>query len=99
MQARRQKDVMNYAALAKRKSDVSMLHSNAPPNSASGGLRIGESNDSYEVEANRVADEILAGGATKHHWSLASRGGPMSLQRQCSCGASSGPEGQCEEWG
>jgi hypothetical protein len=64
--------------------------------SVSGGLRIGEPNDSYEREADRAADEVMAGGAVKRHWSLLSLGGETSVQRKCSCEASGGL-GECEQ--
>jgi hypothetical protein len=64
--------------------------------SFSGGLRIGEPNDAFEREADRVAAEVMAGGAAKRHWSLPSLGGGTSVQRKCSCGGSGGSGGECE---
>src|SRR5215472_10922567 len=39
---------------------------------ALGSLRLGEPDDAYEREADRVADEVMSGGALQHHWSLSS---------------------------
>jgi hypothetical protein len=64
---------------------------------ATGGLRIGAPDDAYEREADRVADEIMAGGALKRHWSLSSIGVNAPLRRKCSCGGSGRSEGKCED--
>ena len=62
-----------------------------------GGLLIGEPNDAYEQEADRVANEISGGGFLHHHWSPSGfRGGSSFLQR-CSCGQTEVIEGECEE--
>jgi hypothetical protein len=60
-------------------------------------LRIGEPDDAYEREADRVADEILAGGRPTRHWSLPRIGAnpETPVLRRCSCGASSSSEGEC----
>lgn len=88
---------MSYAAFAKKAPVVSALRDKAATKVASGGLRIGEPNDAYEREADRVADEIMAGGAEKRHWSLASQNTGGSLRRKCSCGGSSGECEQCRQ--
>jgi Domain of unknown function (DUF4157) len=59
--------------------------------SVGGALRIGEPGDSSEREADRVAEEIMAGGRLQ--WSLSSTGVGSPLHRKCSCGGS----GECEE--
>lgn len=73
--------------------------SKAAPSSRPGGLRIGEPNDAYEHEADRVADEVMTGGVMKRHWSLASVDIGALLQRKCSCGGSGGATDDCEECG
>ena len=54
-------------------------------------LQIGEPGDSFEQEADRVADAVM-GGATPH-WSLSRMSAGTPLQRKCECGGS----GECEE--
>jgi hypothetical protein len=88
---------VNYATLARKDSDAPAASSKAAASSVSGGLRIGEPNDAYEQEADRVANDVMAGGAVKRHWTLPSPGGGGSLQRKCSCGGSSGSGGDCEQ--
>src|ERR1700722_7892739 len=61
---------------------------------ASTGLRIGEVNDSFEREADRVADAVMAG---TQNWSLSGISSGAPVQRKCECGASAGSGGQCEE--
>jgi hypothetical protein len=58
---------------------------------ASTSLRIGEPNDAFEQEADRVADEVIAGSGPQ--WSLSRMNIGVPLQRKCSCGGS----GKCEE--
>jgi Domain of unknown function (DUF4157) len=65
--------------------------------SSFGSLRIGDPGDAYEREADRVAGQIMAGGALKHHWSLSSMRITAPLQRKCSCGGSGSGSGECEE--
>jgi hypothetical protein len=65
--------------------------------SAPGGLRIGDPNDAYEREADRVADEVMSGGAARRHWSLSTMRTAAPLQRTCACGGSAGSTGVCEE--
>jgi hypothetical protein len=60
-------------------------------------LRIGDPNDAYEQEADRVADEVMSGGGAKWHWSITSTSMATGLQRKCSCGGSGGASGECEE--
>jgi hypothetical protein len=64
---------------------------------APGRLRIGAPEDACEHEADGVADEVMAGGSIKHHWSLSSIGTTAPLRRKCSCGSSADSSGQCEE--
>jgi len=66
-------------------------------NSPSNCLRIGEPNDAFEQEADRVADEVMAGGTTRRDWSLSRMSVSTPLQRKCACGGAGGSEGECEE--
>jgi len=62
------------------------------------GLRIGEPNDSFEQEADHVADEVMAGGdMATPQWSLSRMRSGTLLQRKCACGGSAGPDGECAE--
>lgn len=79
---------MSQATFAKRKSAPTAM-AQAPASS----LRIGEPNDAFEQEADRVANEIMAGGPLRR-WSIANVGVNPPLQRKCSCGGSGG---ECEE--
>jgi uncharacterized protein DUF4157 len=88
---------VSYAGLARKTSDAADGRSAAIPRSLAGGLRIGETNDVYEHEADRVADEVMTAGVGKRHWSLSGLAGGTSLQRKCSCGGSGGADGECEE--
>jgi Domain of unknown function (DUF4157) len=88
---------VSYAAFARREPETSALRPKAAMSSFSGGLRIGEPNDAFEREADRVAAEVMAGGALKRHWSLPSLGGGTSVQRKCSCGGAGGSGGECEQ--
>jgi hypothetical protein len=60
-------------------------------------LCVAAANNHFEREADRVADEVMAGGRLKHHWSISSTGVSAPLQRKCSCGESGGLGGECEE--
>jgi hypothetical protein len=60
---------VSYAGLA-RKTSHAHAESAAAPRVFSGGLRIGETNDVYEQEADRVSEEVMTGSATNRHWSL-----------------------------
>ena len=82
---------MSFAALA-RKGEAAAPESKTK--TASTGLLIGEPNDSFELEADRVADQVIAGGATVGpEWSLSKMSIGSHLQRKCACGGS----GECEE--
>jgi hypothetical protein len=56
-------------------------------------LRIGEPDDAFEREADRIADEVMAGGKLSRHWSISNAGIGVPLRRKCSCGGS----GDCKD--
>lgn len=85
---------MSYSEFAREGPAVSASRAKAATGAASGSLRIGEPNDAYEQEADRVANEVMADGAVRRHWSLPGPSGGTSLQRKCSCGQSGG---ECED--
>lgn len=58
-----------------------------PPAKVAGSLRIGEPGDAFEREADRVAEDVIAGRGPQ--WSPAQSG--ARLQRKCDCG------GECDE--
>ncbi|NGZ08274.1 MAG: hypothetical protein CV088_02670 [Nitrospira sp. LK70] len=61
---------MNYATFARKESDPSASRAKAAPSPVSGGLRIGDADDPYEWEADRVADEVISVPPSKQHWSF-----------------------------
>jgi hypothetical protein len=65
----------------------------AVANASSKGLRISEPDDAFEKEADRVSDEIMAGGRPALPWSISRMSVDPPLHRQCDCGGS----GECEE--
>lgn len=72
---------------------VALLARNADmaPRAPKTGLRIGPSNDAFEREADRVAQEVTEG--RRAQWSLSSVSIAAALHRKCACGGS----GECEE--
>lgn len=68
----------------------------AAPQVSARNLRIGESNDASEREADRVADDVINGGRAALPASQSQIGGGSFLRRKCSCGSGKG-EGECEE--
>ncbi|HLJ27813.1 MAG TPA: DUF4157 domain-containing protein [Candidatus Angelobacter sp.] len=86
---------MNHGALV-RKPAVSVGDKHAGSKAASSSLFIGEPNDSFEQEADRVAQHVMESGGTRLNWSFSKVNTGVPLQRQCSCG-SSGGQGECEE--
>jgi hypothetical protein len=86
---------MSLAILA-RKNESAKSSKAAPPSmTAASGLKIGAANSDLEQEADRVADEIMATGAPRLHWSLAKMSIAPPVQRKCACGRS----GHCETCG
>ena len=61
---------MSYALLAKKEA-APAARAKASSKAASSGLRIGDPDDALEREADRVADEVMAGGRMRSGWSLA----------------------------
>jgi hypothetical protein len=64
---------------------------------AASGLRIGDPDDAFEREADRVADQVMTAGRGKPRWSLSTMGVWPGVQRKCDCGKSAGAGGECEE--
>ncbi|MGH9639333.1 MAG: hypothetical protein ACRD3Y_04685, partial [Bryobacteraceae bacterium] len=62
---------------------------------SSPNLRISQPNDALEQQADRIAEEVMAGGAAKLQWSFPRMGFSASLQRKCACGGE--VEGECED--
>jgi hypothetical protein len=88
---------MNRAMLARKSEAAPAPRAKASSKAAHGGLRVGEPNDAFEREADRVADEVMAGGRTKRDWSFSKVSVEAPLQRKCACGGSGGSAGECEE--
>src|ERR1700730_1489787 len=83
-------EAMSYALL-RRKAETAP----APKTTAAAsGLRLGDPNDTFEREADRVADEVVVGGPlVRPTWSLSAMDTSPPLQRKCACGGS----GECRE--
>jgi hypothetical protein len=88
---------MRHALLSKKSELAPSTKAKAASKSAPSGLRIGEPNDAFEREADRVADEVMTGGTPKPEWSLSKMSIGAPLQRKCACGGSGGSGGECEE--
>lgn len=78
---------MSYTTLSRKNSEASVSRRKTSQNSISGGLRIGQPNGVFEREADRVANEVMAGNA-KRGWSLSKIGLGSLLQRK---GRANGP--------
>jgi hypothetical protein len=61
------------------------------------GLRIGAPDHALEREADRVAEEVMAGKSVMRGWSLTGMSLEPVLQPKCACGGSAGVQGECEE--
>jgi hypothetical protein len=91
-------EVMSVAMLARKSESAGRSKASAPTITSGNGLRIAEPGSVFEQEADRVADEIMSGGALlRRHWSLST----MSIrtppvQRKCAC-SGSGKCDVCEE--
>jgi hypothetical protein len=81
---------MSSAAFARKELAAPAARHGAVKNAPS-ALRISEPDDSFEREADRVAEEVMAG--RRLQWSLSSLVGGSRLRRKCVCGGS----GECEE--
>lgn len=88
---------MSHAVLARKRDTAPARRGNPPSRGASNGLRIGEANDSFEREADRIADEVMAGGTTRRDWSFSRMNVGAQVQRKCACGGSGARESECEE--
>ena len=86
-------EAMSYATLAKQNSASRAQKPSGSAHTVSFGLKIGEANDSFEREAHRMADEVMAAGCAKPSWSFSNLSIRSQLQRKCSCVGS----GECEE--
>jgi Domain of unknown function (DUF4157) len=80
---------MTRAMLHKRSPQPAPKKHNPP------ALRISEPDDAFEREADRIADEVMAGGKLRRHWSISNIGVTAALERKCACGGSS----ECGECG
>ena len=87
---------MSFATYATKESGE-LAPAKPASKSPVGSLRIGDPRDAHEREADRVADEIMAGAAPKHHWSLSSMGMTAPLPRKRSRGGSGNARGEGEE--
>jgi len=79
-------------------SHSASTHINPQSEKSSGnGLRIGDPNSSFEREADRFAEQIMAGDAPIRPWSLSHVSLGQTLQRKCGCGGSSDSKDECDD--
>jgi len=78
---------MSSAALAQDVKSAGPAKAKAGPSL----LRVNKPGDSYELEADRIAEQVVSGDGRKASWSLSKLSTGANLQRECSCG------GKCEE--
>jgi hypothetical protein len=88
---------VSYAMVRAKVSETSALKGKAAARSAHRPLRIGDADDPFEREADRVTDEVISASPRKQHWSISNIRMSAPLQRKCSCGGSGGASGECEE--
>src|SRR5215831_15179051 len=89
-------EAVNHAMLSRKSEATPVVQAKASSNNASKGLCIGEPDDAFEQEANRVADEVISGNRLKLGWSLSNMSVGAPLRRKCSCGGSSSSEVECD---
>jgi hypothetical protein len=88
---------MSRAMLARKAEAAPAAPLKTAARNSAGALRIGEPDDAFEQEADRVADAIMAGGKGRPPWSLSRMSIDAPLQRECSCGGTVSVGGECEE--
>lgn len=86
---------MSQALLALKNEAAPSRSASASRGSAS-GLRITAPGDTFEHEADRVADQVMAADRSLPRWSLSKVDMRTPLQRKCACGGSSHEEGECD---
>ena len=69
----------------------------ASASSAAPALKIGRTDDAFEREADRKADEVMTNTGPAAQWSFSRMSIEPPLQRKCSCGGSREMNGECEE--
>ena len=89
---------MNYATWRWSMS-YTTLKTNAATreNTHSRYLRVAPAADSLEREAESAAENVMSGQVNGLSWSLSRVSVNDPVQRKCSCGGSTGAEGECEE--
>jgi Domain of unknown function (DUF4157) len=79
---------MSRAMLARKTEAAPAAPLKTTAKNSSGALRIGEPDDAFEQEADRVADAILADNKAGPQWSLSRMSIEAPLQRECVCSGS-----------
>jgi hypothetical protein len=82
---------MSYAMRASKSEAGPAATARASAKAPTVDLRVGKPDDAFEQEADRAADEVMAGNRKSAAWSLSRMTVTPPLQRECSCG------GECEE--
>lgn len=88
---------MRCAAVARKCDAGPAAKARKAAKAASNSPSVRESNDALEQEAERVAQDVIAGRAQKQAWSISNVGIGTALQPKCACGGPPGPGGECEE--
>jgi hypothetical protein len=89
-------EAMSRAAMLVRKQTAAAAQARSETKAGpeSGNIRIGEVDDAFEREADRLADQIVANGDVgRPAFSFADLSVYPTLQRKCACGG----DGECEE--
>jgi Domain of unknown function (DUF4157) len=88
---------MSRAMLARKAEAAPAAPTKTVAKNSCPSLRIGEPDDAFEREADRVANAVMAGGdKLPLQWSLSRMSIDAPLQRQCSCGGAADARGECE---
>ncbi len=88
---------MSSATFAEKNSAESASKAKVAAKTAPSDLRIGPTNDSFEQEADRLADQVMSSESPAPDWSVTRMSVSAPLQRKCSCGGSGGASGECDE--
>ncbi len=84
---------MSYVAPMRKNKEAAWAGTGAAPGVFS-SLRIGEANDVYEQEADRVAEAVTASKDVAPQWSFTRMNVEAPLRRKCNCGGAGAARGE-----
>ena len=90
-------EAMSYVHHASKRATSSAPTTKSPAKVTSADIYIRDPDDSFEREADHMADKVTSGSTTKPEWSLRTISIAPSLQHKCSCGGIASFYGECEE--